>query len=140
MGAPSAADIIFMGFSFQMFGFDSETGLSLTIKGLITEHGALLSGRIGASAYASTTNPTATYVKRSLKCLVAADLCQMRINRLSQEVKQEDGTDATKMRRQRLDYLAEAEQMINKIEVVAGASNDFAFGAVITSHFDEGDD
>ena len=140
MGVPSAANIISMGFSFQMFGFISETELNLTIADLITEHGALLSGRIGATAYASTTNPTATYVKRSLKCLVAADLCQMRINRIAQDVKQEDGTDAAKMRKQRLDYLAESEQMIGKIETTAGASNDFSFVSVITSHFDEDDD
>ena len=126
-----------MGFSFQMFGRDTASDLNLTIKGMIAEHGALLSGRIGTAAYASTTEPISTYVKRAIKSLVAADLCQMRINRLAQEVKQEDGTDAIKMRRQRQDYLAEAELMIGKIEIAAGAGNDFAFGSVITSHFDE---
>jgi hypothetical protein len=137
MSAPTAAEIISMGFSYQMFGLESEFDLDLNVNNLLSEHSAMLAGRIGATTYAATTNPTATYVKRSLKCLVAADLCQMRINRLAQEVKQEDGTDAAKMRKQRLDYLAEAEQLISKIETVTGSSNDFAFGTVVTSHFDE---
>ncbi|NOQ51726.1 MAG: hypothetical protein GQ578_05875 [Desulfuromonadaceae bacterium] len=137
MSVPSAADITNMGFGYQMFGRESASDLNLSIKAMIAEHGALLSGRIGATAYASTTEPTSTYVKRAIKSLVAADLCQIRINRLAQEVKLEDGTDATKMRRQRKDYLDEAELMINKIEATASNSNDFAVGTVITSHFDE---
>lgn len=137
MGVPSVTDIISMGFIFQMFGFPSEAELKLAVKSLIAEHGAILSGRIGSTAYSGTTEPTATYVKRALKCLVAADLCQMRINRLAQDIKQDDGTDALKLRRQRADYLAEAELLTGKIEVSAGSGNDFATGTVITSHFSE---
>ena len=137
MGAPSTSEIAEMGFTAEMFGKSSDSDLQAMIKGMITEHGGLLSGRIGATAYSSTSQPTATYVKRTLKCLVAAELCQRRINRLAQEVKQEDGTDANKMRKQRLDYLAEAEILIGKIEEGNGASNDFASSPVVTSHFAE---
>lgn len=136
MAIPTAAQIINMGFSFQMFGFKTEDELTPIIDALITEHGALLSGRIGATAYASTIAPTATYVSRAVKCHVAAELCQMRINKLAQEVKQDDGKDANKMRKQRLDYLSDAELMTSKIEALAG-DDDFAIGAVITSHFED---
>jgi len=129
-----------MGFVFQMFGYSTEEGLSTLLTGLIAEHGAILSGRVGATAYASAAEPTSTYVKRAIKCLVAAELCQVRINRIAQDIKQEDGTDAAKMRQQRKDYLAEAEAWTGQIEAAAGSGNDFAFGTVTTNHFNEDDD
>lgn len=137
---PTADDIIAMGFSPEMFGHRDEGGLGITIKNLITEHGNILSGRVGATAYASIAEPTSTYVKRAIKCSVAAELCQMRINRIAQDIKQEDGTDAAKMRQQRKDYLAEAEAWTGQIETAAGSGNDFAFGTVTTNHFNEDDD
>ncbi len=137
MSVPSAYSIVNMGFSFQMFGFSSEADLNLTIKDALVDHGHVLSGRIGVATYASTEQPISTYVKKALSCLVAADLCQMRINRLAQEVKQEDGSDAKKMRQQRADYLNDAEKWIGKIEALAATSNDFAVGCVTSSHFEE---
>lgn len=134
---PTAADIVAMGFVFQMFGYSTEEDLNTLLTELIAEHGVILSGRIGATAYGTSDQPTSTYVKRSLKCSVAADLCQMRINRIAQDIKQEDGSDAKKMRQQRQDYLNESELWIGKIEVSAGSGNDFAVGTVVTSHFAE---
>ncbi len=137
MGVPSEISIVNMGFTYQMFGYQSESDLNQTIRDLLSEHGDLLAGRIGATAYASTAQPTATYVSRALRFFVAAELCQHRINKLTQEVKEDDGKDALKLRRQKTDYLNEAESLISKIEATAGASNDFAVGTVVTSHFAE---
>jgi hypothetical protein len=64
-------------------------------------------------------------------------MCQNRINRLAQDVKQDNGMDSIKMRRQRNDYLAQAEQQIQLIQNSQSAGTDFAIGSVITSHFDE---
>ncbi len=120
-----------------MFGFKDEGELSLVIKDLLKEHGPILSGRIGASAYASVEQPTSTYVKRALKYLVAADLVDLRIMRMSQDIKQVEGIDAFKLRRTQERYIREAEAVIDKIETAAGASDDFATGVVVSSHFSE---
>lgn len=137
MSKPTSNEIAEMGFSHEMFGLADNAAFTMMLKGMITEQGNLLSGRISAATFASTTEPTSSYVKRALKCVVAAELCQRRINRLGQETKLEDGSDAKKMRQNRVDYLTEADLMISKVEAAASNSNDFAVGAVITSHFAE---
>ncbi len=136
MGLPTAQNIISMGFSGRLFGLDDDD-FTIALPELIAEHGALLSGRIGAAVYATTVEPTVTYIARAVKCLVAAELCQRRINRLANEVRQEGSKLIDELRAHRHDYLREAETMIDKIEAVAGANDDFAVGCVITSHFDD---
>ncbi len=137
MAIPSGAEIAEMGFTPEMFGKKDDSELLRMLKGLVTEHGGLFSGRIGSGSYAAISEPINSYVKRSIKCLVAAELCQRRINRLAQEAKLEDGKDANKMRRSKSEYLTEVELLVGKIETAAGGDDGFAIGSVVTSHFAE---
>lgn len=136
MAVPTATDITSMGFSHEMFGLPLAADLTTVIDGLIAEHGVEVSGVLGATIFGSTAEPASTRVKRAIKFYVAADLCQNRINRLAQEVKQDNGMDSLKMRRQMADYIAKAQQEIQLIQNDQSAGSDFAIGCVVSSHFD----
>lgn len=135
MAAPTAQDVIYMGFSAAMFGFGTDSELEITVRDLLTEQTALVQGEIGTTI-ATLTGTNAVRATRAIKLLTAADLCRMRINRLAQEVKQEDGSDANKMRNQLREYIAEAQGLIANITNTLGATSGFAAGSVISSHFD----
>ncbi len=137
MALPSSTAIANMGFTAEMFGLKDRTELAGLIKPIITEQAALLSGRVGAITYAITAEPVAIYVSRAIKLLTAAELCQIRINRISQDARNEDGKDANKLRKNRADYLAAVDLLVDDIKEAAGGSDGFATAAVITSHFAE---
>lgn len=129
-------EIADLGFTYQMFGRDSEVDFKKYLDGVLATQSALLSGRIGLSAYESTLVPTKDYVKQAEACVVAAELCRRRILRITTESGSEDGTDAKKLRTSRHEFLAEAETLIAKI--VAGVTSDgegFASSVNISSHF-----
>jgi hypothetical protein len=133
----TTANITALGFSAGMFALNTEAFTTM-VTDLIDEQAALLEGRIGSTVYASTSNPTAAYVTRAEKCLVAAELLQRRFVILSQEVQAADGMDAFKVRKTRKEYIDEADQLIDRI--VNGQSSDSSgySGSVATSsHFAE---
>lgn len=133
----TTADITALGFTPAMFALD-DTEWTTMVTDLIAEQSGLLEGRIGSTSYASATNPTAVYVKRAEKCLVAAELCQRRFVIISQEIQAADGMDAFKLRKTRQEYLDEASSLIDRI--VNGQSSDSSgySGSVATSsHFAE---
>lgn len=124
-----------LGFIAELFGNPQNFDAYLTA--VIAEQASILEGRIGASAYASTSSPIKDYVKRAEKCLAAAELVQRRITYILGNVTggafpiSTSGED-----RQRQAYIDEAAVWITKI--VEGAetdSNDFASGSLVTNHF-----
>ncbi len=138
MAKNTAAEIADIGFSKEMFGKTTATDYTNFLTAVIASQESLLSGRIGAAAYASASSPTQEYIKQAAACVVAAELCRRRILRLTQEAKNEDGTDAKKLRSSRKEFIAEAEELIVKIN--AGGTIDgtgFASGVNVSSHFAE---
>lgn len=125
-----AADILAMGFVAESFGQDVEN-FPDWLQVLIEEQEALLASRVGDTAVA-TGSPV---VRRALKCLVAAELLQLRFVRLSEDVAITDKEDDVKrIRETRKEYLAETERLIASI--VAGCPTDtsviYAGGVVVT--------
>ncbi|MEW6115659.1 MAG: hypothetical protein AB1553_02005 [Nitrospirota bacterium] len=134
-------EIIDFGFTKDMFRQSDENAFKSYVDSIIAEIAAILSGRIGEALYSSAISPTAEYVKRAEKCLVAAEMLQRRINFYLGSVDGTEGLDLFKVRRQREEYVTEAETLIAKI--VAGVTTDsssFSFGTVTTSHFVEDSD
>lgn len=130
-------DLTAMQFVPEMFGESSST-FDAFLTGIINEQADLLEGRIGSAAYSATAKPAATYANRAEKCLVAAELYQLRFNRISGEIQTVDGMDAFKLRRTRQEYLDEAEKLIARVVSGGGADGgDAAFGCMESSHFDE---
>jgi len=138
MAKNTAAEIVDLGFTKEMFGIKSDIEFTPFLDKVLAIQGGLLSGRIGAASYASATSPAQDYVKQAEACVVAAELCRRRILRLATESKTEDGTDAKKLRTTRKEFIEEAEALIVKIN--AGTATDgsgFASGVSVSSHFAE---
>lgn len=138
MAKITAQDIIDLNFVAEMFGKTSAT-FNAFIDLVIAAQAAILSGRIGSSKYASTASPTKEYIARAELCLVAAEMIQRRMNRiLGNVVGTGNALDITMERKQRQDYLEEAEELIQKIvSGVTADSSDFASSVLETSHFEE---
>jgi len=129
----SPQDIKDLGFVAEHFG--DPLDFDAFIQAILDEQEALLSDRVGISTLA---NPSlATNIKRTEKCMSAAELLQRRINRLSGNVDPETGMLILQLKRARQDYQEEAEKIIPKL--VSGAiadGSDAAFGQSSSSHFD----
>jgi len=127
-----AQDIKNLGFVAEMFGIET-VDFDGFLGGIISEQADLLVVRIGESAYASEASPVATLVKRAEKSLAAAELYQIRFNRLAIDIDSADGMDAFKLRRSMEKYLDEAEKLINRIASGAGTDcGDYAGGTLVT--------
>lgn len=138
MAKIEAQTIIDLNFVAEMFGKTSAT-FNAYIDLVITEQAKILEGRIGASNYALTTSPAKEYIARAELCLVAAEMIQRRMNRiLGNVVGTGNALDITMERKQRQDYLDEAEEIMQKIVAgVTADSSDFASGVLESSHFEE---
>ena len=133
----TSGDLATLGFTAAMFSLD-ESGFAAMATELIAEQAALLEGRIGSLVYAATENPTAAFVKRAEKCLVAAELLQRRFVIISQEIQAADGMDAFKLRKTQQRYLDEAESLIQRIANGTSSDSSGYSGSVATSsHFPE---
>lgn len=123
-----------LGFTSEMFGLGDTSSLELFIQDIIDDTSAMLEGITGSSIYNSTTSPTSGYVKRTEKCLVAAELLQRRINKVLNNVIAADDKISTKNEeQQRTRYQEEAEKLI---DVLIGKTS-FSFNILRSSHFDE---
>lgn len=133
MAKVTAQEIIALGFKKELFKIQTDPEFEIFIDEIIAEQSLILEGRIGSSLYASATSPTKDYVKRSEKCLVAAEVVQRRINIiLSNIVGSGVEIDVTHEGAQKKAYLNEAEDWIQRL-----LPGDFASDVLITSHFDE---
>jgi|GEM_PF-1063091 hypothetical protein len=140
----NASDIIGpsgMGFTKEIFDIPDDDGFTTFVLGVITEQSTLLEGRVGDLVYNSTVAPTPTQVARVEKCLTAAELLDRRINkRLVNVLAAGQEFDVKSETKQRDDYRAEAERIINQNLLVLTTSRgtesgDFASGVLVTTHF-----
>lgn len=137
MPKTTASEILDLGFTPEMFRKNDST-INAYIDAVIIKKSKILEGRIGSTSYASATSPTQDYVKRAEECIVAAELLQRRINVIVGNLEGAEGLDLFKIRRNREEYVEEAEALIQKI--VSGVTADssvFATGVLETSHFNE---
>jgi hypothetical protein len=118
-----------------------ETSFPAFLTGIINEQSLLLQARIGAANYAVSASPMKDYAKLAEKCLVAAELCQRRINILLANVTgagQE--LDTSTERSQMKIYRQQGDELIQKI--LAGGSmdsgSDMAFSTLVSDHFRDG--
>jgi hypothetical protein len=131
-----------LGFTKEMFDIPADADFTTFVSGVIAEQSILLEGRIGPLVYNTAADPTLTRVERVEKCLTAAELLDRRINKRLVNV-QAGGQefDVNSERKQRDDYLTEAETIINKNLLVVFTtrdgveSSDFANGVLVTTHF-----
>lgn len=137
MAKVTAQNIIDLNFVAEMFGKTSGT-FSAYIDAVIAEQAKILEGRVGTSAYDSTTSPAKEYVARAELCLVAAEMISRRMNRiLGNVVGTGNALDITMEKKQRQDYLDEADRLIGRIVAGIAIDNDnFASGVLETSHFE----
>jgi hypothetical protein len=136
-------DIKDLGFIQAMYGVIASDDLAFAalIDAVLAEQALILEGRIGSTAYASTTSPMKDYVKRAEKCLAAAELVQRRINViLGNAVGSGQDIDISHEGAQKKAYRDEADMWMGKIVAGAGQDNqDFACGSLVTSHFGDED-
>jgi len=115
--------------------FNGVVDFDAFLQGVIDEQEALLSDRVGLSVFSASA--FATHIKRVEKCLVAAELLQLRINRLSGNVDADTAALMSQLKKARQDYQDEAERIIPRL--VAGSvsdGSDVGFGSTVSSHFD----
>lgn len=138
MAKVTAQNITDLNFVPEMYG-KTTANFSAYIDAVIAEQSKILEGRVGVSNYALTTSPAKEYIARAELCLAAAEMIQRRMNRiLGNVVGTGNALDITMERKQRQDYLDEAEKIIQKIvDGVTADSSDFASGVLETSHFEE---
>ena len=139
MAKATSQEIIDRNFVAEMFGKTS-ANFGAFVDTVIAEQSKILEGRVGVSSYALTTSPAKEYIARAELCLTAAEMIQRRMNRiLGNVVGTGNALDITMERKQRQDYLDEADALVLKIvSGITADSDDFAFGYVKASHF--GDD
>ena len=127
------SDITGLGFINEMYSSIAPTGVEFEsmIEEIIAEQSAILEGRIGAGVYASTNQPTADYVKRAEKCLIATEMVQRRINViLGNAAGSGQEINISHEAAQKKAYLDEAEKWITKL-----GDGDYAGGVAESSHF-----
>ncbi len=111
------------------------------VDSVITEKAAELEGRIGSVIYNDTAEPNVSSVRKAERCLTAAEMIQRRINIvLAQPVGPGQEMNTVNERKQRQDYLDQAEVWIGKLAqgvTTDSASGDFGCRVVSTSHFGE---
>lgn len=115
--------------------FNSVVDFDAFVQAVIDEQEALLVDRIGSVAFATTG--LSVHIKRAEKCLVAAELLQLRINRLSGNIDAETAVLISQLKKNRQDYLDQADRVVPRL--VAGSvseGSDAAFGYASSSHFD----
>jgi hypothetical protein len=126
-----------LGFTQAMFSAiaGTQTAFEELVDAVIADQAAELSDRLGSTAYDLAAN--LAYVKKTEKNLAAAELIRRRINVILNSINGAGAELSTENeRKQREDYLAEAETWIAKIASGTTADGqDFACGALVTSHF-----
>lgn len=127
-----------LGFTQSMFSSIASTAVLFDslVDAIIAEEASRLEERVGSAAYALAAN--IVFLKNAEKCLTAAELIRRRINALlgiAQTAGQE--VSAENERRQRKDYLDEAETWIGKVsQGVTTDGPEFSCGSLVTSHFE----
>jgi hypothetical protein len=131
-------NLIDMQFSPEQF--NAVMDFTAFLQAIIDNQELLLSGRMGSTVFNSATTAIAEQVKRASLCLSAAELLQLRINRLSGNVDADSAVIIRVLQDARKQYLNEAEDKTSRL-VSSGAAADsgnYAGGVLATSMNDEG--
>lgn len=120
-------------FSAEQFG--PVIDFDIFLQNIIDEQEALLTDRVGVAVLSNSA--LLVHLKRVEKCLCAAELFQLRINRLSGNVDAETAVLIGQLKKAKSDYQDEAEKVIPKL--ISGSvaeSSNITFGFNTSSHFD----
>ncbi len=135
MAVITVDDIRAMGFSMEMLGIDTDSRFEDLVESIIDEQAGILEGRIGSTSYSSSQAPGANWVKRAEKCLVSAELVNLRRTQtISNAVQTGEKPETTPLERQRKDFLAEAETYI--VKIISGVTvdnNEYSSAVVVSS-------
>lgn len=142
MAKTTISDLKSLGFNREMFSAiaPDDVAFDALLTAVIAEHALQLSGRIGTTLYADTTSPNADYVKLAEKYLSAAELMQRRINiTLGAVVSRGEDFSTEPERRQRKDYLDQAEIWIGKLAqgVTVDAPSEIGVRVITSTRFDQ---
>ena len=120
--------------------FNAVTNFSTFLQSVIDRQEALLSARLGSTVFDSATTAIADQVKNAALCFCAAELLQLRINRLSGNVDTDSVALLRALQATRSDYLKTVEEKVSRL-ITSGAAADsggYAGGVLTTSRDDEG--
>jgi len=107
------------------------------LQGVINDQESILAGRVGDAVFNSAVSVIASQVKAASVSLVAAELLQRRINRLSGNVDADTGSLIRTLQASRKEYLAEAEEKIARV-VTSGSAPDsggYSGGVWTSGHY-----
>lgn len=120
--------------------FNATVSFNTFLQGVIDRQEAALSARLGATTFNSATTAIADQVKNAALSLCAAELLQLRINRLSGNVDADSATLIRALQSSRSEYLNSAEEKISRL-ISSGASADSGgyAGSVVTTSSSDAD-
>ncbi len=110
------------------------------LQAIIDNQELLLSARLGSAVFDSATTAIAGQVKRTSLCLCAAELLQLRINRLAGNVDADSAVVIRVLQDARKEYLREAEGNTARLVTSGGLADTggYAGETLVTSRADEG--
>lgn len=120
--------------------FNTVTNFTTFLQAIIDNQELLLSARLGSTVFDSSTTAIANQVKRASLCLCAAELLQLRINRLAGNVDADSAVVIRVLQDARKEYLEEMEDKTSRLISSGSAadSSNYAGGVLTTSSTDEG--
>jgi len=107
------------------------------LQGVINDQESILTGRVGNAVFNSAVSIIASQVKAASVGMVAAELLQRRINRLSGNVDADTGSLIRTLQASRKEYLAGAEEKISRV-VTSGSAPDsggYSGGVWTSGHY-----
>jgi hypothetical protein len=118
--------------------FATVVDFSAWLEGLIATQEAIIAARLGTTIFDSVDAATLSQVTRISLCFCAAELLQMRINRMAGNIDADSAIIIRVLQSARKEYLSEFADTFGRLATGAiedGA--DFASGYSESSHFDE---
>lgn len=120
--------------------FNPVVNFTAFLQSVIDRQEALLAARLGSSLFDSAVTALADQVKNAALCVCAAELLQLRINRLSGNVDPDSVALLRALQSTRNDYLKTVEEKVSRL-VTSGAAADssgYSGGVLTSSRSDEG--
>ncbi len=117
--------------------FGTPADFDVFLQGVIDSQESLLTGRVGTTVFNSTDPVIAGQVKAASISMVAAELLQRRINRLSGNIDADTGALIRTLHTARKEYLADAEEKIARVVTCGSApdSGGFSGGVWTSDHY-----
>jgi len=103
--------------------FNTVANFTVFLQSIIDNQEAILAARLGDSVFNSATTEISNQVKRISLCLCAAELLQLRINRLAGNVDADSAVVIKVLQDARKEYLKEADDKLSRT-ISSGSSAD----------------